>query len=329
MKVAVFAAKAYDRTLFQAHNKAGHELTFFVPELNDDTVAMVKKFDVVCVFANDKLGSRVMKKMAKAGVKLVALRCSSANNVDLEAAKREGIAICRVPAYRPHTIAEHVISLILHLNRKVHRAHARVQEQDYSLEGLMGFELRGKTLGIVGTGPIGCALAQIAHGFGCRVIAYDEQESKTFTRYGEYTELSTLWAESDIISLHCPLIPPTYHLISSDSIEQMKTGVMLINTSRGGLLDIDAVIQALKVGKLGYLGVDIFEEDGGVFSGEVSQSIQSDPIFARLSTFPNVVVTGHQAYFSRESMDDIARDTIASIDAFAKGHLDKGRQISV
>jgi D-lactate dehydrogenase len=329
MRVAVFGAKSYDREYFNAHNRAGHELIFFSPELNEDTVAMVKKFEAVCIFANDKLTAKVIKKLAKAGVKLVALRCTSSNNVDLEAAKHENIAVCSVPAYRPHTIAEHVVSLVLHLNRKVHRGHARVQEKDYSLDGLLGFELRGKTVGIVGTGPIGTALSQIMHGFGCRVLAYDEQQNKTFEKYGEYTDIQRLWHKSDIVSLHCPLIPPTYHLIDVDSIDQMKTGVMLINTSRGGLLDIDAVIQALKSKKIGALGVDIFEEEGGVFSDEVNVDDREDPIFARLATFPNVVVTGHQAYFSRESLAAVARETLASIDAFAKGRLDKARQITV
>ena len=329
MKIAVFSTKPYDREYLGANNRGKHELTFFGPPLNEDTVPMVKKFDVVCCFVNDNLTAKVMAKLAKSGVKLIALRCAGYNNIDLEAAKKEKITVCRVPEYSPHTVAEHAVALIMDLNRNIHRAFNRVRENDYSLSGLQGFELHGKTVGVLGTGAIGIAFARIMNGFGCHVIGHDPSQNKEFKRVGTYVSLAELWAKSDIISLHCPLIPPTYHVVNEETITSMKTGVMLINTSRGGLVDTKAVIEALKIGKIGYLGLDVYEEEAGLFFEDYSNQIITDDVFARLLTFPNVVVTGHQAFFSREALAAIALTTINNVDAFAKGKLNKLNQVSV
>ena len=329
MRVAVFGSKPYDREYLSACNSAEHELAFFAPILNDDTAPMVKGFDAVCCFVNDDISKKVIKRLAKAGVKLIALRCAGFNNVDLDAAKKENILVCRVPEYSPHTVAEHAVALIMDLNRNIHRAFNRVREHDYSLQGLQGFEIHGKTVGLVGTGAIGLAFARIMAGFGCELLGHDPIEHAEFKKLGNYVALETLWAKADIISLHCPLVPPTYHLINQDSIARMKRGVMLINTSRGGLVDTRAVIDGLKKGKIGYLGLDVYEEEAGMFFEDCSDSILIDDVFARLLTFPNVVVTGHQAFFSREALQAIASITMANIDAFAQGKLNKIKQISV
>lgn len=329
MRIAVFGTKPYDKECLSAHNHTQHELTFFKPTLNEDTVPMVKKFDAVCCFVNDSITKKVIRKLSKAGVKLIALRCAGFNNIDLEAAKAENIAVCRVPEYSPYTVAEHAVALIMDLNRNIHRAYNRVREHDYSLQGLEGFEIHGKTVGIVGTGAIGVAFAKIMKGFGCRVLAYDPFQNPKFLEYGQYVELEKLWQKSDIISLHCPLVPPTYHIINEASIQQMKHGVMLINTSRGGLVDTSAVIVGLKKGQIGYLGLDVYEEEAGLFFEDYSNRILTDDVFARLLTFPNVVVTGHQAFFSREALDAIARTTIRNIDCFFEGKLADANRVSV
>lgn len=329
MRVAVFGSKPYDKDCFRAHNTTEHEFTFFAPSLNEDTVPMVKKFDAVCCFVNDAITKKVIRKLAKAGVKLIALRCAGFNNIDLEAAKAENLTVCRVPEYSPYTVAEHAVALIMDLNRNIHRAFNRVRENDYSLQGLQGFEMHGKTVGIVGTGAIGIAFAAIMRGFGCRVIAHDPFENPQFAKYGSYVELDELWSQSDIISLHCPLVPPTYHLINSESINQMKQGVMLINTSRGGLIDTPAVIASLKGGHIGYLGLDVYEEEVDLFFEDNSNRILTDDVFARLLTFPNVVVTGHQAFFSREALDAIARMTITNIDDYFRGRLNGANLVKV
>ncbi len=329
MRVAVFGTKPYDKEYLRAHCPESVKLTFFAPSLNEDTVPMVKKVDAVCCFVNDSVTRKVIQKLAKAGVKLIALRCAGFNNIDLEAAKQENIVVCRVPEYSPHTVAEHAVALIMDLNRNIHRAFNRVRENDYSLQGLQGFEIHGKTVGVVGTGSIGLAFAGIMQGFGCEVIAYDPNENKAFKKIGQYVPLEELWERSDIISLHCPLIPPTYHLVNADTILKMKDGVMLINTSRGGLIDTKAVIEGLKVSKVGYLGLDVYEEEAGLFFEDLSNRILTDDVFARLLTFPNVVVTGHQAFFSKEALANIARVTMENIEAFSKGKLNRVNTVTV
>jgi D-lactate dehydrogenase len=328
MRVAVFSAKSYDREyLRSASQSADLDLRFFATHLNDDTVAIVRKFDAVCCFASDNLNAKVIKKLAKHGVKLIALRCAGYNNVDLDAAKEAGISVCCAPEYSAHTIAEHAVALILDLNRNIHRAFNRVRENNYSLSGLQGFDLHGKTVGILGVGAIGLAFAKVMKGFGCEIIATDPVETATFSALGRYVDQDTLWRSSDIISLHCPLIPPTYHVINLESITRMRKGVMLINTSRSGLIDIDAIIDSLKSGHIGYLGLDVYEEEAGFNFEDDTQNIVADEVFTRLMTFPNVVVTGHQAYFTHEALQRIARVTIDNIVAFGKGSLNYSHQL--
>lgn len=319
MRVAVFSTKPYDKQHLEKNSD--HELAFFDPHLSRETLPLAQGFDAVCCFVNDTLDSTVIHDLKNQGVKLVAMRCAGFNNVDIAAAREVGMTVCRVPAYSPHAVAEHTVGLILTLNRKFHRAYNRMREHDYSLHGLLGFDLYGKTVGVVGTGKIGLTFARIMAGFGCNVIAYDSFHNEEFTRFGRYVELDDLWQQSDIISLHCPLTEDTHYIINRHALTRMKHGVMLINTSRGGLLDTRAVIAALKTGKMGYLGLDVYEEEADLFFEDYSDRIMPDDIFARLTTFPNVVVTGHQGFFTREAMNEIARITLDNITAFEKGSL--------
>ncbi|MEW6145614.1 MAG: 2-hydroxyacid dehydrogenase [Thermodesulfobacteriota bacterium] len=321
MKIAVFSTKSYDREFLKAANaRFGHELVFFEPHLMYETCSLASGFGGVCVFVNDTLNADVLKSLREHGTRLVALRCAGFNNVDLFAAAESGITVVRVPSYSPEAVAEHTVALILSLNRKVHRAYARVREGNFSLEGLLGFNLHDKTFGIIGTGKIGFALAKILKGFGCTVLAYDPYPNPECEAIGVgYTDPSGLYEESDIISLHCPLNPETHHLIDSKALAKMKKGVMLINTSRGAVIDTKAVIDALKSGKIGYLGLDVYEEEGDLFFEDLSNEVIQDDVFARLLTFPNVLITGHQAFFTREALRAIAETTLSNISDFEKG----------
>ena len=257
MRVAVFSSKAYDRTFLEAANASRHELRFLEPPLNVETVALAAGFEAVCTFVNDHLDAQVIEKLASSGTRLLALRCAGYNNVDLGAAQQHGLTVVRVPAYSPHAVAEHTIGLILALDRRLHRACNRVREGNFALDGLLGFDLCGRTVGIIGTGRIGAVVAQILAGFGCRVLAFDPSPSETCRASGvNYTTLDDLLARSDIVTLHCPLTPQNWHVIGRNAIAKMKPGVMLINTSRGALIDTVAVIEALKNGRIGYLGLD-------------------------------------------------------------------------
>ena len=320
MKVAVFSGEAYDREFLEAANGSRYELRFFEPQLNIETVSLAAGFDAVCAFVNDRLDAEVIEKLASSGTRLVALRCAGYNNVDLSAARRHGLTVVRVPAYSPHAVAEHTIGLILALDRKLHRAYNRVREGNFALDGLLGFDLCGRTAGIIGTGRIGTVVAQILTGFGCRVLAFDPMPSETCRSLGvTYSALDTLLARSDIVTLHCPLTPQNWHVIGHEAIAQMRHGVMLINTSRGALIDTVAVIEALKSGRIGYLGLDVYEEEEQIFFEDRSSSIISDDIFSRLLTFPNVIITGHQAFFTREALDSIAATTMQNISDFENG----------
>ncbi|MCH8552356.1 MAG: 2-hydroxyacid dehydrogenase [Natronospirillum sp.] len=321
MKVAVFSAKRYDETHLRDFNREhDHELTFFEPRLNVKTAPLASGHDAVCCFVNDILDAPVLELLAQMGVRLVAMRCAGFNNVDLVAAGRLGIEVVRVPEYSPHAVAEHAVALILDLNRNIHRAFNRVREHDYSLDGLLGFDLYGKTVGVVGTGKIGATFARLMVGFGCRVLAYDPRVNPDVTDMGaEYVSLERLWAESDVISLHCPLMEATHHIVDDAAIAQMKRGVMLINTSRGALVDTRAVIDGLKRGDIGYLGLDVYEEEADLFFEDFSNHVLQDDVFARLLTFPNVIITGHQAFFTREALDAIASVTLTNISAFEQG----------
>ncbi len=320
MRVAVFSSRPYDREfLTRANVEMGgrHELHFLEPRLNPASAALAAGHTAVCAFVNDQLGRDVLGLLAQQGIKLVALRSAGFNHVDLEAARELGVTIARVPAYSPDAVAEYTVALMLTLNRKIHKASARVREGNFALEGLLGFDLRGRTVGIIGTGQIGMCVARIMRGFGCEVIAFDPHHSPDLPALGaRYTDLPQLFSTSDIISLHCPLTPATRHLIDSEAVRQMKQGVMLINTSRGAVVDTRALITGLKTGKIGHLGLDVYEEEGDLFFENLSDQMIQDDVFARLLTFPNVVITGHQAFFTREALTAIAETTIDNMTAF-------------
>lgn len=317
MRVAVFSAKQYDRASLGEVNAGRHQLDYFEPHLDAATAPLAHGHDAVCVFVNDRLDAAVLEALAPAGIRLVALRCAGFNNVDLAAAQRLGITVARVPAYSPHAVAEHTVALMLALNRKLHRAYNRVREGNFALDGLLGFDLNGRTAGVIGTGKIGAVVVQILRGFGCSVLAFDPfPDERCRTLGARYVSLDELLVASDVVTLHCPLTPQNHHLINADAVSRMKQGAMLINTSRGGLLDTRAVIDALKSGKLGHLGLDVYEEESEMFFEDLSGTILRDDIFTRLLTFPNVIITGHQGFFTREALDNIARTTIENITQF-------------
>ena len=320
MNIAVYSSKAYDKEFLQKENTAAYQFSFFEPHLSESTVPLAAGHEVVCVFVNDMVNAAVVVALAKLGVKLLALRCAGYNNVDLKACKENNITVVRVPAYSPYSVAEHTVGLMLTLNRKIHRAYNRVKEGNFSLEGLMGFDMHQRTIGIVGTGKIGMITAKILQGFNTEILYYDLQPNAACDALGmKYMPLDKLFATSDIISLHCPLTPATQHLINKNAIDQMKAGVMLVNTSRGALIDTKAVIDGLKSGKIGYLALDVYEEEADLFFEDLSDKVIADEVFSRLLTFPNVLVTGHQAFFTQEAMTGIARTTLQNIADFEQG----------
>jgi D-lactate dehydrogenase len=325
MKVAVFSTKPYDREFLTRANSVlplPHELVFHETQLNPQSALLAQGCTAVCCFVNDHLDESVLQQLSALGIKLIALRCAGFNQVDLVAAKELGIVVARVAEYSPHAVAEHALGLILMLNRNLHRAYHRVRENDYSLNGLLGFDLANKTVAVIGTGKIGQVFANIMQGLGCRVIAYDPQPTPLLSAKGvSYVALSDIWPSADIISLHCPLNSNTHHLINAERIAQMKNGAMLINTGRGGLIDTPAVIDGLKSKKIGYLGLDVYEEEGDLFFEDNSNALLQDDVFARLLTFPNVVITGHQAFFTREALTAIADITLANISHFERNEL--------
>jgi D-lactate dehydrogenase len=318
MRIAVFSTKPYDRTFFERANAdRGHELTFLEPRLQAETSPLAEEHEAVCVFVNDIVDAHVVANLARDGIRLIALRCAGFNNVDLDACREHGITVARVPAYSPNAVAEHTVALMLGLNRRIHRAYNRVREGNFALEGLLGFDMVGKTAGVIGTGKIGATVCQILKGFGCRILAHDPYPNEALGL--EYADLDRIYAESDIVTLHLPLAKETYHLIDADALAKMKDGVMLINTSRGGLLDTQAVIEALKSGKIGHLGLDVYEEEGPLFFEDRSHRPLQDDVFARLLTFPNVLITGHQAFFTDEALTQIAEVTLGNVDNFIQG----------
>jgi D-lactate dehydrogenase len=327
MKIAVFSTKKHDRDSLTAANLAhsnstqGHELCFFETQLNAHTALLAKGMPVVCPFVNDEANAEILKILAANGTRLLALRAAGFNNVDLKAAADLGIAVVRVPAYSPYAVAEHTVALILMLNRKLYRAYNRVRDDNFSLEGLLGFDLHGGTIGIIGTGRIGMVFAQIMHGFGCSLLGYDKFPNPQFAAIdgARYVSLPELLAKSDVISLHCPLTPENHYLINAEAIAQMKPGVMLINTSRGGLVDTEAVIAGIKSAQIGYLGIDVYEQEADLFSEDLSGTIIQDDNFQLLKSFPNVVITAHQAFFTRNALQAIAETTLANITEFAQG----------
>lgn len=321
MRVAVFSTKTYDRHFLAAANtNHKHELVFFEPRLTADTAVLASGFPAVCAFVNDQLDENTLKALAEQKTRLIALRSAGFNHLDVTAAAQLGLSVVRVPAYSPYAVAEHTIGLILTLNRQIHRAYNRVREGNFSLEGLLGFDLYGRTVGIVGTGKIGVIVAQILKGFGCQLLTYDLYPNPECEALGaKYVELPELFASSDIITLHCPLTPETYHLINDQALEQMHPGVMLINTSRGALIDTEAVIRALKSRKIGYLGLDVYEQESDLFFEDLSNAVIQDDVFQRLLTFPNVLITGHQAFFTENALKKIAETTLSNITDFEQG----------
>lgn len=319
MKIAFFSTKSYDRIFFDRYVST-HELVYFEAQLNSQTVNLAAGAGAVCVFVNDQLNADVIKTLQDLGVKLIVLRCAGFNNVDLAAATACNIAVARVPAYSPYAVAEHAVALILTLNRKTHKAYNRVREGNFSLERLTGFDLHGKTIGVIGTGKIGQAFCSIMLGFGCKVLAFDLVEHKPTADMGvEYLPLLDLLQQADVVSLHCPLTELTKHVINEQSISMMKEGAMLINTSRGALVDTQAVLGGLKTGKIGYLGLDVYEQEEKLFFNDLSENIIQDDLILRLLSFPNVLITSHQGFFTEEALTQIAQTTLDNVDSFEAG----------
>lgn len=318
MDVAVFSTKPYDRRFLDAANAAGlHRLSYREARLNAETAPLARGSQAVCAFVNDELDRATLQALAGLGVRLVALRSAGFNHVDLGAARELGLAVARVPAYSPHAVAEHTLALILCLNRKIHKAYNRVREGNFALDGLLGFDLWGKTAGVVGTGKIGEAVCRILRGFGCEVLASDPVANPACLGLGvRYVEAHALFGACDIVTLHCPLTPATRHLVNASALARLKRGAMLINTSRGEVIDTPAVLRGLKDGTIGALGLDVYEEEADLFFEDLSGAYIRDDLFARLLTFPNVLITGHQAFFTHEALTAIAEVTLANISAF-------------
>jgi D-lactate dehydrogenase len=315
MKITFFSTQQYDRDFFNRYNDSyGFNIVFLDTELSLQTVNLAQGSDAICVFVNDKVTADVMAQLATLGIKIIALRCAGFNNVNLDAAAQHQIRVCRVPAYSPEAVAEHAVAMILTLNRKTHKAYNRVREQNFSLNGLLGFDLHGKTVGVIGTGNIGKAFCRIMLGFGCRVLAFDLVANRDLEAAGViFLPLIEVLQQSDLISLHCPLTEQTQQVINKDTLQLVKQGVMLINTSRGGLIDTRAVIEALKTGRIGALGIDVYEQEEKLFFRDLSSNIIADDTIQRLMSFPNVLVTAHQAFFTAEALSQIAITTLKNI----------------
>jgi D-lactate dehydrogenase len=320
-KVAVYSAKPYDiKFLAEASEGTDIEFEFFEDTLSEKIADYLHGFEIVCLFVNDKVTRPVIEKLAAHNIKLIALRCAGFNNVDIKAASEHNIKVVRVPAYSPYAVAEHTLAMILTLNRKTHRAFNRVRESNFSLSGLMGFDLHGKTVGVIGTGKIGQIFSKIMIGLNCQVVAYDPYPNEELQSLGvKYLELDALFGQSDIISLQCPLTDETRHIINKASISKMKDGVMLINTSRGGLIDTKALVKGLKHKKIGFLGIDVYEQEENLFFNDLSDEIIQDDLIMRLITFPNVLITAHQAFFTENAMQNIADTTVLNIKQFLSG----------
>ena len=324
MQLAVFSARPYDRRFLDEARAAGAgpqglDLHYFDAALAPDTAALAQGCEAVCVFVNDRLDAITLEALAKAGVRAVLLRCAGFNQLDLAAAERLGLFVARVPAYAPEAVAEHALALIMTLNRQTHRAYNRVREGNFMLDGLLGVTLHGKTVGIVGTGQIGLATARILHGIGCVVLGSDPVPAPAFAALGTMVPLDELLGRADIVSLHCPLNDATRHLIDAAALARMKPGAMLVNTSRGALVDTGAVIAALKSRQLGALAIDVYEQESALFFQDRSGDIIEDDVFQRLMTFPNVLVTGHQGFFTVEALREISAVTLANLQDFAAG----------
>lgn len=320
MLITVFSTTPYDRMyLTEAARTSDQRLVFLEPKLDASSALLAHGSEAVCAFVNDVLDCECIERLAEAGIKLIALRCTGFNNVDLVSAASKGLTVVRVPAYSPHAVAEHTLAMVLCLNRKIHRAYNRTREGNFSLAGLLGFDLHGKTVGIVGTGQIGTRVAKAFSGLGCLLTAYDPHPNGVCEALGvRYLSKQELVSMADILTLHCPLTPETFHFIDRGVIDSMKRGAMLINTSRGAVADAKQVIRGLKSGQVGSFGMDVYEEEGDVFFRDLSDKVIQDDVLARLMTFPNVLITGHQAFFTHEALAEISRTTMASIETFEK-----------
>ncbi|GEP90413.1 D-lactate dehydrogenase [Chitinophaga terrae (ex Kim and Jung 2007)] len=320
MNILFFSAQSYDREYFtRANLKTSYNLRFLESPLNVDNTALIKNEKVICVFVNDQVNAEVIAQLKEKGVELIALRCAGFNNVDLAAAAAAGIRVVRVPAYSPHAVAEHAVTMLLSLNRKIYKSYNRIRDNNFTLAGLEGFDLYGKTVGVIGTGNIGMVFCWIMLGFGCKVIAHDVYENKELVQAGVvYKSLQEVITEADVISLHCPLMPETKHMINRESIASMKKGVILVNTSRGGLIDTVAVVDALKKGHIGALAIDVYEQEEHLFFQDFSDTIIMDDVLSRLTTFPNVLITAHQGFFTREALTQIAEVTLNNIRCYSE-----------
>ncbi len=323
MRIAFFSAKNFEKIVFDRNNlKSKHSLHYIESHLSSRTAVLAEGFEAVCAFVTDCLDAETLETLARGKCRVIALRSAGFNHVDLAAAKKLNLKVVRVPSYSPNAIAEHTVGLMLSLNRKIHKAYNRVREGNFSLEGLTGFDFSSRCIGVVGTGNIGAIVARIMLGFGSRVVAFDPQPRDELKAWGvKYLELSDLLSVADVITLHCPLTPQSRHLINASSLEKMKDGVMLINTGRGALIDTKAVVTSLKSGKIGYLGLDVYEEEEGIFFEDGSNQVMDDDVLARLIGFPNVLITGHQAFLTQEALKAIAQTTLENIDAFEQGKL--------
>ena len=323
MNIAFFSCKPYEQPFLEAANSnARHSLTFLSQPLTLETAPLAHGHQAICVFVNDPLSRPVLTALAELDIRLIALRCTGYNQVDLQTARELGIHILRVPTYSPHAVAEHAVALLLTLNRKTHLAYQRTKENNFTLDGLMGFDLYGKRVGVVGTGKIGTAFARIMLGFGCHVLAYDKAPSAVLQQLGvEYRPLNDMLALADVVSLHCPLLPETHHLIDAPALARMKPGAMLLNTSRGGLIDTAAVLAALQTGQLGALGIDVYELEDEFFFSDWSATPLPDDELDALTHAPNVLVTSHQGFFTREAMEQIAHTTLNNLTFFEQSRL--------
>lgn len=321
MKIAFFSTQSYDRIYFNRYN-THHDIVYYEAPLDEQTVNLATGCSAICVFVNDKINAAVIEKLSAQGVQLIALRCAGYNNINLQAAGEKNIQVVRVPAYSPHAVAEHAVALLLSLNRKTHKAYNRVRDGNFSLDKLTGFDLFGKTVGVIGTGKIGHCFCEIMLGFGCKVLAFDLMANRQLEAKGvSFVPLLDLLEQSSIISLHCPLTEQTKHIINAATLSYMKKGAMLINTSRGALIDTIAATEALKTGQLGYLGIDVYELEEHLFFHNLSEEVIQDDVIMRLIGFPNVLITAHQGFFTEEALTQIAQTTINSIDAFEGGNL--------
>lgn len=317
MRITMFSTKPYDRDFF-SRRESDHEVVFQEARLNHTTASLAAGSDAVCVFVSDDVDAGAIAALAEAGVDLILTRSAGYNHIDIDAAKAHGIAVARVPAYSPSAVAEHTVGLVLAVNRKIHRAWNRVREGNFALHGLLGFDLDGRVVGVVGTGAIGQKFARIMHAFGCSVIAYDPRPQETLDVV-QYVELDELYEQSDVISLHCPLTPQTQHLIDGSAVERMRQGVLIVNTGRGALIDTTAVIEGLKSGHIGALALDVYEEEEDYFFEDRSDYIIQDDELARLMTFPNVLITAHQGFFTEDALREIARTTLDNATGFETG----------